>query len=126
MSAAGERRLNPAELARRMGVTPKALRLYEAHGLLAPLRTRSGWRIYGAREIATLHHVLALKRLGLPLARIAELLSRRPVALDRLLATQEKVLAREQTRVDRALRLVRDARRKLAAGDALSIDDLIQ
>jgi DNA-binding transcriptional MerR regulator len=126
MSAAEERHLSPAEVARRMGVSPKALRLYESRGMLQPLRSLSGWRAYGAREIATLHHILALKRLGLPLAKIAELLSRRPVALDRLLAAQEQALSREQTRVDRALGLVRDARAKLAAGHGLSIDDLIQ
>lgn len=38
-----------------MGVSAKALRLYESHGLLAPMRSQSGWRAYGAKEIATLH-----------------------------------------------------------------------
>lgn len=126
MSAAEERHLSPAEVARRMGVSAKALRLYEGRGLLKPLRSQSGWRAYGAKEIATLHHILALKRLGLPLAKIADLLLKRPVALDRLLQVQEQALAREQVRVDRALGLIRHARAKLAAGGRLSIDDLIQ
>ncbi|HEY3777312.1 MAG TPA: MerR family transcriptional regulator [Rhizomicrobium sp.] len=126
MSAAEDRHLSPAEVARRMGVSPKALRLYEARGLVAPLRSQSGWRAYGANEIARLHQILALKRLGLPLARIADLLARRPVVLEALLATQEEMLARDQERVDRALTLVRAARGKLAVGATLSIDDLIQ
>ena len=126
MSALQERHLSPAETARRLGISPKALRFYEARGLLAPIRSQSGWRTYGAKEIGTLHHILALKQLGLPLAQIAELLSRRPPALDRLLAAQERALSRECARLGRALSLVRDARAKLAHGTALSIDDLIQ
>lgn len=126
MSASQERHLGPAEVARRMGVSPKALRLYEEHGLVAPLRSQTGWRAYGVTQIARLHQILALKRLGLPLSRIADLFAKRPMALEALLAAQEEVLAREHARVDRALALVRVARSKLAGGQALSIDDLIQ
>lgn len=126
MSAEEDRHLGPAEVARRLGLSLKALRLYEEHGLVAPLRTRSGWRAYGATEIARLHQILALKRLGLPLARISELLSRRPVGLAAVLVAQEKILAREHARLDRALALVRAARGKLTDGLTLSIDDLIQ
>jgi len=120
------RYFSPAETARRLGVSQKALRLYEQHGLLAPVRTGAGWRCYGAKEIARLHQILALKSLGLPLSKIAELLTRRPVPLERILAAQEEALSVEQTRVGRALKLVRKARDKLAEGHALSIDDLIQ
>jgi len=121
-----ERHLSPAETARRFGVSQKALRLYESHGLLAPIRAQSGWRAYGAKEIARLHQILALKGLGLPLSKIAQLLSRHPLALEKILAVQEEALSQEQTRVGRALKLVRNARAKLAAGNALSVDDLIQ
>jgi len=121
-----ERHLSPAETARRLGVSQKALRLYERHGLLQPLRTGSGWRVYGEKEIARLHQILSLKGLGLPLSKIAVLLSQRPVSLERLLEAQEQALSEEHGRVDRALGLVRKARAKLAAGNALSVDDLIQ
>ncbi|HEX3664777.1 MAG TPA: MerR family transcriptional regulator [Rhizomicrobium sp.] len=126
MAATEERRLSPAEVTRRLGVSAKALRLYETRGLVKPLRTETGWRTYGAPEITRLHHILALKDLGLPLAQIEQLLSRRAVSLERVLAVQEDALAREETRVNHALALVRAARGKLAAGHALSIDDLIQ
>jgi DNA-binding transcriptional MerR regulator len=126
MAAAEKRRLSPAEIARRLRVSAKALRLYEARGLLKPLRSEAGWRTYGASEITRLHHILALKRLGLPLAQIAEILSRRTVSLERVLVVQEDALSREQSRVNKALALVRAARRKLATGHTLSIDDLIQ
>jgi len=116
--------LSPSEAARRLGVSTKALRLYERQGLVTPLRDAGGWRAYGPAEIARLHQVLALKSLGLTLARIAELLSGRLASLDALLALQEQALAGDRGRVDRALTLVRAARAKLAKGETLSIDDL--
>lgn len=95
--------LSPAEAARRLGVSPKALRLYERHGLVKPLRARNGWRAYGPAEMAKLHQVLALKSFGLPLARIASLLSGQLASLDALLALQETVLAHESSRLGHML-----------------------
>lgn len=118
------RHLSPAETARRLGVTVKALRLYETRGLVKPLRTANGYRAYGPEAVARLHQVLALKRLGLPLARIAELFAGRELSLDAVLALQERALAGDRLRLDQALGLIRTARRRLAAGQALSIDDL--
>lgn len=38
--------LNPSEAARRLGVSAKALRLYEQYGLIKPIRSAAGWRTY--------------------------------------------------------------------------------
>jgi DNA-binding transcriptional MerR regulator len=119
-----ERHLSPAEVSRRLGVSPKALRLYEARGLVTAVRTSNGWRAYGGAEIARLHQVLALKALRLPLARIAELLGGGRVGLDQILAAQESALNDDAANVQRALGLVQAARARLAAGETLSIDDL--
>jgi DNA-binding transcriptional MerR regulator len=43
--------LNPSEAANRLGVSAKALRVYEQRGLVAPVRTAAGWRAYGPNEI---------------------------------------------------------------------------
>lgn len=117
---------SPAEAARRLGVSAKALRLYERHGLVRPLRAANGWRAYGPAEMARLHQVLALKRLGLKLSRIAGMIAQPEGSLAAVLALQEETLARESERLSHALALVRVARRKLAAGEDLSIDDLAQ
>jgi len=118
------RYLSPAEAAKKLGVSVKALRLYESRGLVAPLRTRADWRAYGPEQMARLHQILALKRMGLSLVRIAEMLSGKTSTLESVLALQEQVLAGESQRVSHALALVRAARTRLASGDALSIDDL--
>ena len=82
----------PAEMAERLGVSPKALRVYEQAGLVRPHRTSAGWRAYGPDQQARLHQVLVLKRLGLSLGRIGELLSGRLQSLDAVLALQQQVL----------------------------------
>jgi DNA-binding transcriptional MerR regulator len=115
--------LSPSETARRFGVSVKALRLYETRGLLAPLRSQAGWRIYGPDQIARLHQILALKRLGLSLASIGQLLASADT-LDGVLVMQDQALVQESRRIARALALIRKARTKLKSGQALSIDDL--
>jgi DNA-binding transcriptional MerR regulator len=120
--------LSPAETAKRFGISIKALRLYEQHGLLNPLRAANGstgaaWRVYGSDQLARLHQILALKRLGLSLGQIGELLVGRD-ALDPILAAQERVLEKDRERITHALTLIRKARIELAAGGILSIDDL--
>ena len=67
--------LTAAECAERTGLTVRALRLYERRGLVCPRRTDKNWRLYGIDEISRLNEILALKRLGLSLGRIAELLT---------------------------------------------------
>ncbi|MBV8975945.1 MAG: MerR family transcriptional regulator [Alphaproteobacteria bacterium] len=119
-----EAHLSPAEASRRLGVSAKALRVYESRGLVTPLRTEAGWRTYGPAQFARLHQVVALKRLGLPLARIAEILHGPGDALARVLELQERVLTRERLKLDKALSIVRTARTKLEGGSTLSVEDL--
>jgi MerR family transcriptional regulator, thiopeptide resistance regulator len=123
-----ERPLTPAETAKRFGISIKALRLYEQRGLLKPLRSRAGstgsaWRTYGPDQIARLHQILALKRLGFSLARIGALL-KGPHALKSVLALQEQALAQDCARLTRAIGVVQKARARLQAGQVLSVDDL--
>jgi DNA-binding transcriptional MerR regulator len=117
-----ERHYSPAEVSRLLGVSPKALRLWEARGLVAAHRLANGWRVFGRAEIARLTQVLALKALGLPLGRIGELLA--GVGLDETLAAHEAVLEAQAAKSAKALATVRAARAKLASGAALSVDDL--
>lgn len=118
--------LSPSEAARRLGVSVKALRVYEQRGLVKPLRSQADWRAYGPEEMARLHQILALKALGLPLARIGALLEGRAATLESVLAIQEQALKDEGNRLEHALALIRAARSRLAAGETLSIDDLTQ
>lgn len=112
-----------AAVARRFGVSVKALRVYEDEGLLKPARTVAGWRIYRQPELERLGAILALKQLGLPLKRIGELLHGSG-DLAAALALQEAALEDARAEADEALRLVRAARAKLAERRSLSPDEL--
>ena len=114
----------PAEMAARLGVSAKALRVYERAGLVQPQHTETGWRLYGPDHQARLHQVLVLKRLGLSLARIGELLAGRLASLDAVLALQQQVVQARRDEADRALRLLSAARGELARTGVLSPDDL--
>jgi DNA-binding transcriptional MerR regulator len=61
------------ELATEFDVTPRAIRFYEDHGLLAPRRAGQR-RIYSPRDRTRLKLTLRGKRLGLSLAEIRELI----------------------------------------------------
>ena len=65
--------LNSASAAKRLGISAKTLRVYEERGLVSPVRTKAGWRMYGPGEIARLHQILALKDVGLSLSDIAKM-----------------------------------------------------
>jgi len=60
------------ELASEFDVTPRAIRFYEDHGLLAPARAGQR-RIYSPRDRTRLKLTLRGKRLGLTLSEIREL-----------------------------------------------------
>lgn len=62
-----------SELAREFALTTRAIRFYEACGLLTPARDKRA-RVYGERERVRLKLILRGKRLGLALSEIGELL----------------------------------------------------
>ena len=62
-----------SELAREFDVTPRAIRFYEAEGLLAPKRDGQR-RIYSPRDRTRLKLTLRGKRLGLTLSEIRGLI----------------------------------------------------
>lgn len=84
--------LDIAKVARLTGLTSRALRVYEARGLVTPLRTASGRRHYGPAELERLHQIVAMKRARLTLAQIHEMTAGRRVDLRHLVAAQIEVL----------------------------------
>lgn len=66
------------DFARLGNVSVRALRFYDAIGLLRPLHVDpgSGFRHYGPGQISRLHHIRVFQDLGFSLARIREMLRR--------------------------------------------------
>jgi DNA-binding transcriptional MerR regulator len=68
--------LKIGELAKRTGVTIRALRHYDEIGLLVPsARSEGGFRLYDHGDVGKLYRIQALCRLNLPLAEIQRILS---------------------------------------------------
>ena len=104
--------LTAAEAARELGVSAKALRLYEQNGLLTPLRTAAGWRIYGPSELARAREVAALRRLGMGLAQIKAVLSAGGDSLDAALAAHQAGLERQLDDLAETVRSVEAVRKQ--------------
>jgi len=99
------------ELSDELGVTPRAIRFYEARGLLKPRRVGTN-RVYSYRDRARLQIILRGKRLGFSLALIQEYLElydadpSRKVQLPRLLAgARQRIRELEAQRQDLDLTL---------------------
>ncbi len=68
-------RLRIGELAKRAGVSPQAVRFYEAEGLLpAPARTAAGYRTYDLSALGRLEFIRRARHLGLSLEEIREVI----------------------------------------------------
>ena len=91
--------LRIGDFARLGGVTVRALRHYEAEGLLFPAQVdpSTGYRSYRFDQLAALDRILALRDLGFPLADVRALLAsaRDTTALVGRLAQQRSRLAAE-------------------------------
>ena len=97
-----------AELARRAGVAPSAVRWYEQAGVLpAPTRHSNGYREYDDTDLARVRLVISLRRLGLgpeDAGRLARLCLERGVVdsdLAPLIAEQRNAIARQRADLDR-------------------------
>ena len=73
-----------SQLARRAGVTTKAVRYYESLGLLTPSRLANGYRDYDEHDLRLTQEIRVLNGLGLPWSALARFWSAWPPATDTL------------------------------------------
>lgn len=101
-----------ARLAELTGVTPKALRHYEARGILSPIRSRSGARLFTPHQCDVAVAVVLLRKLGVGLDEIE------PIVADAAAATYalhglKRLLDRKIEDVAHRLEEVRAAAQKM-------------
>jgi DNA-binding transcriptional MerR regulator len=118
--------LNPAAAAQRLGVSTKALRLYEQRGLVAPSRTAAGYRAYGPDEMARAAEIVALRALGLSLGQVARVLAGDPQGLEPALAAHQATLESRIRDLAGTVENVRQLRADLAQGRAPDAGDLMR
>ena len=120
----GVSRLKINEVEALVGITKKNIRFYEAEGLLCPRRnSENGYRDYSEAEVETLRRIKLMRKLGVPLEEIRQMLSGVHTVGDgmrRHLVTLE----REQENLRSAAQLcagLTDCAEKLDALDAQSL-----
>ncbi|MGI5271774.1 MerR family transcriptional regulator [Nonomuraea sp. CA-218870] len=122
-----QRRVRIGALARRAGVSPRALRYYEEKGLLVPGRTAGGYRVYTEEHVETVRRIRILLAAGLNSDMVSEIL---PCMVDEgefLAPGCEDLIAefeREQRRIDTRIAELHDVRAALtgiiSAGKAIA------
>ncbi|MCE8035783.1 MAG: MerR family transcriptional regulator [Halomonas sp.] len=119
--------LRVGELAKRTGLTVRTLHHYDEIGLLVPsMRSDAGYRLYRCQDVARLHHIQALRSLGMSLADIGTLLDRSSPSLAVVIERQIQLLERkiaDQTQLrDRLVAL----HRQFENGDEPEMDDWLK
>jgi DNA-binding transcriptional MerR regulator len=112
--------LTVTELARELGITPRAIRFYETKGLLNPRRAGTT-RIYTHRERGRLQLILRGKRLGFSLTDIGDYLDlydADPTQHDQIMMLLDKINTRiaalevQKTDLDATLEELASVRRQ--------------
>ncbi|MCL6596932.1 MAG: MerR family transcriptional regulator [Firmicutes bacterium] len=108
------------DLARRTGLTVKAIRYYETIGILPPSdRTPAGYRVYTAQDEERLRFVKAAKAVGLRLGDIREVLAFRDRGEAPCTFVRERI-REEAAGLDRRIDELRRLRDQLEALDRLA------
>jgi DNA-binding transcriptional MerR regulator len=115
------------ELARKTGLSVRALHHYDEIGLLSPSRrTAEGHRLYGKGEVERLQRIVSLRHIGLSLDEIRECLVRPEYSLDRVLELQVERIDEEVRRRKRLRDLIQRLLGRLRATETISVDELTQ
>ncbi|MBS7556367.1 MerR family transcriptional regulator [Ancylobacter dichloromethanicus] len=104
-------------MAERFGVTPRTILYYEEEGIISPIKTEGGTRLYSEADIRRFGVAYRMAALGIPLKVVAELANIRPSAATgdesgrALCRTLDAVDQSVRQRVDQLDKLSRDIER---------------
>lgn len=123
-AAPGQDAWKVGELARATGLTVRTLHHWDDLGLVSPTRDPfSGHRYYTGSDMERVYQVLALRRLGVPLATIGQVLTEevplQPVLTQHLAAVQAQLT--ELDRLRASLQATLDAAEDRAPADFLTL-----
>ena len=116
--------LSPSEAARHLGISAKALRIYEERGLLRPTRNATGWRAYGPDEVRRAAEIVALRSLGFSLKQVERVVSGVADGLEPALGALQTRLELEFDQLSQRLERINTLRRALAQGEMPAVLDL--
>ena len=100
-----------------LGITKANIRFYEKEGLLTPQRTANGYRDYTDADLTRLKEIVILRKLGIPVQQIADILDG-ALPLQDALDTNIQTLKAEIEQLNGSLELCK----QLKAEDARMLD----
>ncbi|MGX1957664.1 MerR family transcriptional regulator [Serratia proteamaculans] len=116
--------LKVGELARRSGITVRTLHYYDNIGLLVPsARSDAGYRLYNRADITRLHHIQALRRMGVTLAEVGAILARSGIALTTVIEQQITMLEQQLVQTAALRDRLQHMHAQLTAGDEPELND---
>ncbi|MCD8009782.1 MAG: MerR family transcriptional regulator [Lachnospiraceae bacterium] len=109
------------EVEQRLGVDRANIRYYEREGLLLPARGENRYRDYSEEDVARLKTVVILRKLGVPVAEIREVLDGRQ-SMTETLAENEEHLKQQLEELNGALTMCRRLEQKKVELDTFDQD----
>ncbi|WP_166245605.1 MerR family transcriptional regulator [Paenibacillus turpanensis] len=119
------------EIARKLNMTPRAIRFYEEKGLIKPERPdENGYRSYSDSDAWRLQTISALREIGLPLEEVRSVLAsveaEGPMGIRSGLETQRSLLFQQWTGCRELIRCVDGMLEKLDRNDMPAMHDLFE
>ena len=105
--------LTIGDLSDRTGLAVSAIRFYETHGIVAPVRNAGGHRRYARADIRRLSFVMAAQTLGFPLGEIADHLRDLPAHKAPSKADWTRISKGFRQKIDARIAALEDLRDKL-------------
>lgn len=116
--------LTVGQVAALVGISVRALHHWDEIGLVTPsARTVAGYRLYGSDDLTRIHTVLIYREIGMPLARIAQILDDPDADAGAHLTRQRSLLADRISRLTRMLRAVDTMLEKETMGENTSAQE---
>jgi MerR family transcriptional regulator, thiopeptide resistance regulator len=124
--SANTRGMKVGELAKRTGLSVRALHYYDEIGLLQPSTlTDSGHRLYGAAELVRLQQIKSLRQLGFSLDEIRACLDTPQFSPQRVIELHVKRLREQIGEQERLVALLETLSASFAEGSVASADDFV-
>lgn len=115
------------QLAGLAGVSVRTLHLYDELGLLKPaMRTSSGYRKYGEKELLRLQQILFYKELDFPLQDIISILNNPEFDILQALEGHQKIIFSRRERLSKLLLTIGKTIQKLKNGTTMKHEELYE
>lgn len=105
--------LTIGDLASRTGLAVSAIRFYETHGIVQPVRNAGGHRRYGRPDIRRLSFAMVAQKLGFSLTEIAHHMSDLPAHKAPSRSDWTEISMRFRNRIDEQIAALENLRDKL-------------